>query len=94
MAIAEGLAATSSLKPLYDLAREMRDASDPEKLRVAASQMLDLALPAREQLASLREQRKGSSCAIPDEDLVFFKDKREPPPNWSVFAASLNSPKR
>lgn len=60
MAIAEGLAAISSLKPLYDLAREMRDASDPEKLRVAASQMFDLALAAREQVALLQEQRNAA----------------------------------
>jgi hypothetical protein len=57
MPISEGIAALTSLKSLYELAREMRSANDPEKLRAAAAQMFDLALAAREQTAALQEER-------------------------------------
>jgi len=60
MAITEGIAALSSLKSLYEIARDVRNASDPEKLRAAAAQMFDLALAAREQTAALQEERNAA----------------------------------
>jgi rubrerythrin len=57
MVISEGVAALKSLKSLYEIARDVRNSTDPEKLRIAAAQMFDLAMAAREQTAALEEQR-------------------------------------
>lgn len=57
MVVAEGLAALRSLKSIYDIAKDVRESHDPEKLRAAAAQMFDLALAAREQTAALQEER-------------------------------------
>jgi len=64
MVIAEGVAALASLKSLYEIARDVRNSNDPEKLRVAASQMFDLALAAREQTAVLQEERNAAMNEI------------------------------
>jgi hypothetical protein len=60
MAIAEGIAALKSLRSLYEIAKDVRDSSDPEKLRAAAAQMFDLALAAREQTAALQDERNAA----------------------------------
>jgi hypothetical protein len=60
MALTEGLAALTSLKSLYEIAREVRDSTDVEKVRNAAAQMFDLALAAREQTALLQEERNAA----------------------------------
>lgn len=60
MSFTAGLSALGSLKSLYDLAREMRDSNDPDKLRIAAAQMFDLSLAAREQTAALQEERNAA----------------------------------
>jgi rubrerythrin len=59
----EGLAALKSVKSIYDIAKEVRNSGDPEKLRVAAAQMFDLALSAREQTAALQEERNDALVA-------------------------------
>jgi hypothetical protein len=57
MVIGEGVAALKSLRSLYEIAKEVRDSNDPDKLRAAAGQMFDLAFAAREQAATLQEER-------------------------------------
>ena len=64
MVIAEGVSALKSIKSLYDIAKEVRDSSDPEKLRAAAAQMFDLALAAREQTAALQDERNDALVAV------------------------------
>jgi hypothetical protein len=60
MTVTGGIAALSSLKSLYDLVEEIRRSNDPERLRAAASQMLDLVLSARAQTAALQEERNSA----------------------------------
>jgi hypothetical protein len=54
---AVGTAALTSLRSLYDIAKDIRNSNDPDKLRVAAGQMFDLAIAAREQVAALQRER-------------------------------------
>jgi len=60
MALTVGIAALNSLKSLYDLVEEVRNSNDPERLRAAASQMVDLALTARGQTAALQDERNAA----------------------------------
>lgn len=60
MILTDGIAALSSLKSIYEIARDVRNSNDPDKLRTAAAQMFDLALAAREQTAVLQEERNAA----------------------------------
>lgn len=64
MALVTGLAAINSLKSLFEIARDVRDSQDPDKLRAAAAQMFDLALAAREQTAILQEDRNAAVAEL------------------------------
>jgi predicted RNA-binding Zn-ribbon protein involved in translation (DUF1610 family) len=64
MAIAEGVAALTSLRSLYEVARDVRNSTDPEKLRAAAAQMFELAISAREQTAALQEARNAAMAEL------------------------------
>jgi hypothetical protein len=59
-AMATGAAALTSLRSLYEIAKDIRNANDADKLRMAAAQMFDLALAAREQVAILEEERNSA----------------------------------
>lgn len=52
---ATAFAALNSLKSLYEIVRDVRDTNDPEKLRLAAAQMLELVLTARGEFALVQE---------------------------------------
>jgi len=60
MAVAEGIAALNSLRNIYEIAKDVRNSNDTEKLRTAAAQMFDLAIAAREQTALLQEERNSA----------------------------------
>ncbi|HEY4112745.1 MAG TPA: hypothetical protein VGM17_01680 [Rhizomicrobium sp.] len=62
--LAEGVTALTSLRSLYEIAREVRNSNDPEKLRAAAGQMFDLAFAAREQFAALQEGRNAATTEL------------------------------
>lgn len=64
MTIAEGVAALTSVRSIYEIARDVRNSSDPEKIRIAAAQMFDLALAAREQTAALQEERNAAMTEL------------------------------
>jgi len=75
VALATGVAALQSVRSLYDIIKEVRDSSDPDKLRIAASQMFDLAIAAREHVAALEEIKNTAvaelaalKCEIEDRD--------------------------
>jgi hypothetical protein len=60
IATAAGTLALTSLRSLYDIAKDIRNSNDPEKLRIAAGQMFDLAIAAREQVAALQDERNAA----------------------------------
>lgn len=60
LTVATGTAALTSLKSIYEIAKDIRNSDDPEKLRVAAGHMFDLALAAREQVAALQDERNAA----------------------------------
>jgi hypothetical protein len=57
---AAGTLALTSLRSLYDISKDIRNSSDPEKLKIAAGQMFELAIAAREQVAALQEERNAA----------------------------------
>ena len=82
MVLTEGIAALSSLRSLYEIARDVRNSNDPERLRTAAAQMFDLALAAREQTAALQEERNLAVTELATlkgevEDTKRFDDEAE-----------------
>ena len=89
-AVATGAAALTSLRSLYEIAKEIRNANDAEKLRVAAAQMFDLALAAREQVAILDEERNSAVAELAalktsveqaqafDEEAKYYARQRNP----------------
>lgn len=64
MALAEGVAVFNSLRSLYEIASSVRNSNDPEKLRIAAGQMFDLALAAREQTSVLQDERNAAVAEL------------------------------
>jgi hypothetical protein len=76
MAIAEGLAALNSIRSLYEIAKEVRNSNDTEKLRAAAAQMFDLALAAREQTAALHESKIAAMAELAALKAEIEKAKR------------------
>ena len=76
MALTEGIAALTSIKPLYEFAREIKDSNDPEKLRGIASAVLDLAITARAQTALLQEERNAAVIKLAALEAEVEKAKR------------------
>jgi hypothetical protein len=76
MVVAEGIAALSSLRSLYEIARDVRNSNDPERLRAAAGQMFDLAFAAREQVAALQEERNAALIKLASLETEIEKAKR------------------
>ena len=60
MVIATGLQALATLKPLYELGREISDATNTEKLRALAGEALEHAINARAQTALLQDERNSA----------------------------------
>jgi hypothetical protein len=82
MALTSGLQALATLKPLYDLGREISDANNVEKLRFLAGQALEQAINARAQTALLQDERNTAVIELATlkakiEEADRFEGKRE-----------------
>lgn len=60
MALTTGLAALATMKPLYDLGKQISDANNVEKLRALAGEALEHAINARAQTALLQDERNAA----------------------------------
>jgi hypothetical protein len=76
MALTEGIAALTSIKPLYEFAREIKDSNDPERLRGIASAVLDLAITARAQTALLQEERNAAVIKLAEFEAQIENSKQ------------------
>lgn len=60
MAIVTGLQALATMKPLYELGRQIADANSVDKLRALAGEALEHAINARAQTALLQDERNAA----------------------------------